>query len=38
MITNEMLQKLTIGTVIRTNVPKRKWAYMSYKNRNGIFA
>lgn len=36
MITNEMLQKLTIGTVIRTNVPKRKWAYMSYKNRNGM--
>lgn len=35
MISNDVLSELTIGTVIKSDVPKRKWDYMSYKNRNG---
>lgn len=35
MISNDVLNELTVGTVIKSDVPKRKWDYMSYKNRNG---
>ena len=35
MISDEMLKKLTIGTVIKSSVPKRRWTYMSTGNRNG---
>ncbi len=36
MISEEMLKELTIGTVIKSNVPKKKRTYISYKERNGI--
>ena len=35
MISDEMLKKLTIGTVIKSSVPKRRWSYMSDGKRNG---
>lgn len=35
MISEEMLKKLTIGTVIKSSVPKRRWSYMSDRERNG---
>lgn len=35
MIYDEMIRKLTIGTVIKTEIPRKKRNYISYKNRNG---
>lgn len=35
MISDEMIRELTIGTVIKSDVPKKKRDYISYKDRNG---
>lgn len=35
MISDEMLRELTIGTVIKADVSKKKRDYISYKDRNG---
>ena len=35
MISEKMLKELTIGTVIKSSVPKKKRSYISYKERNG---
>lgn len=35
MISNDMLKELEIGAVIQSRVPKKKYDYVSYANRNG---